>query len=224
MMQDYPKLLAQTEAVGFTQFQRLHAFSAVKNAIRDGVDKQKSGNAAEVAATGEQDMYAWSAHMLQSVGAKVETAPASTYRGISVAFPPQIVFAPSFGVTQAEVASKIAGGANIAISARSSLLLDGESIKIAALDLDGALIIHAHPQAQVVVDGLVVRNAGWRFGELTDEEEKQVDQKYAIRGYTLKREAQTYFRFDQPGTYVLNEQTRAQYENPNYSHPARRAQ
>lgn len=57
MMQDYPKLLGKGSNVGFTQFERLHAFSAVKNAIADGAEKQKSGNAAEVAATGEQDMY-----------------------------------------------------------------------------------------------------------------------------------------------------------------------
>jgi UDP-sugar pyrophosphorylase len=224
LMQDYPKLLPQKTAVGFTQFQRLHAFSAVKNAIADGVSKQQSGNAAEVAATGEQDMYAWSVSMLASVGAKVDTAPATSYRGVSVAFPPHVVFAPSFGVTQQEVTSKLTGGAAIDISAKSSLLVDGENITLQALSLDGALVIHAVPGAHVKVDGLRVQNAGWRFKELTPEEEKSVEQKYAIRGYTLQRHEQAYFKFDQPGEFVLNDETRSQYENKDYKHPARRTQ
>jgi len=95
MMQDYPKLLDQSALVGFTQFDRGCSFSAVKNAIADGADKQRAGNAPEVAATGEQDMYAYSAAVLQAAGAKVETAAEEEFRGVRVRFPPKVIFAPS---------------------------------------------------------------------------------------------------------------------------------
>ncbi len=46
MMQDFPKLLSpQQHKVGFCQFHTWMAFSAVKNSIADGADKQKAGNA-----------------------------------------------------------------------------------------------------------------------------------------------------------------------------------
>lgn len=219
-MQDYPKLLPRGTAVSFTQFSREHAFSAVKNAIADGADKQKSGNAAEVAATGEQDMYAWNVQMLQSVGAKVGQVEEKIYRGIKVQSTPKVIFSPNFGVTQAEVASKLSE--KVTITPTSTLLIDGEQIQLRSLSLDGTLIIHAHPLAKVTVDGLTIHNGGWAFSELNDDTEKSVEQKYAIRGYTLDRKEQAYFRFDQAGEYILNDETRSKYETKEYQHGARR--
>ena len=68
------------------------------------------------------------------------------YRGVSVAFPPQIVFAPSFGVTQAEVASEARRRGDKIQGQRASrpCSLDGEvDHPLVALRLDGALVIHA---------------------------------------------------------------------------------
>lgn len=222
MMQDYPKLLDQSALVGFTQFDRGCSFSAVKNAIADGADKQRAGNAPEVAATGEQDMYAYSAAVLQAAGAKLEAGAEEEFRGVRVRFPPKVIFAPIFGVTTQELQSKLTGKAKIEISARSTLLLDGEQVEVGALRLDGALIVQAVPGAKVRVDGLSVSNSGWSFRPLRPEEDATVDQKYAIRGYVLDRKEQAFFSFDQPGEYVLSDATREQFERKEFTHPARR--
>lgn len=223
MMQDYPKLLGSGQKVGFTQFARWCSFSAVKNALADGADKQKAGNAPEVASTGEQDMYAYSAAILQSVGASLEAGKDEVYGGVRVNFPARVVFEPSFGTTTKELREKLPGNGKIKISARSALVIDGEQVSIGALQLDGALVIHAVPGAKVRVDGLTVSNGGWSFRALSPDDLQQVDQKYAMRGYVLDRAAQTYFLFDKPGEFVLSDANAKEFEKE-YKHPARRPQ
>lgn len=224
MMQDYPKLLDKSALVGFTQFDRGCSFSAVKNTLADGVEKQKSGNAPEVAATGEQDMYQYSSSILHSVGAKIQDGKESNYRGIKVRFPPRVIFAPSVGTTTSELRLKLAGKDLIEISERSTLLMDGENVIVGKLQLDGTLIIQAVPGAHVRIQDLSIRNAGWTFRELSPEEDSTVEQKYAIRGYVLQRAEQAFFSFDKPGEYVLSDATRAEFEQKEYKHPARRSE
>ena len=223
MMQDYPKLLGSGQKVGFTQFARWCSFSAVKNALADGADKQKAGNAPEVASTGEQDMYAYSATILQSVGAHLESSKDEVYGGVKVNFPAKVIFEPSVGTTTAELREKLTGKDKIKISARSTLVVDGDQVSVGALQLDGALIVHAVSGARVRVDGLTVSNGGWRFRALSAEELTQVDQKYAMRGYVLERQEQAYFLFDKPGEYVLSDANAKQFATE-YKHPARRPQ
>lgn len=223
MMQDYPKLLGSGQKVGFTQFARWCSFSAVKNALADGADKQKAGNAPEVASTGEQDMYAYSATLLQSVGAQLESSKDEVYGGVKVNFPARVIFEPAVGTTTAELRDKLPGKDKIKISARSTLVVDGENVSIGALQLDGALIVHAVAGAKVRVDGLTVSNAGWSFRALSAAELASVDQKYAMRGYVLDRAEQAYFVFDKPGEYALSDANAKEFAKE-YKHPARRHQ
>jgi UDP-sugar pyrophosphorylase len=220
MMQDYPKLLDKSALVGFTQFDRSCSFSAVKNALSDGVDKQKSGNAPEVAASGEQDMYAYAVSALRAAGAQVEDDKEVDLRGIKVKTSAHVILSPAFGVTTGEIAAKLPGKERIKVSGRSTLLLDGPQIELHGLELDGALVIQAVAGARVVVDKLSVHNKGWSFKTLSPEEDAKVDQKYAIRGYTLQRDEQAFFSFDKPGEYVLSDETSKQFESE-YKHPAR---
>jgi UDP-sugar pyrophosphorylase len=196
----------------------------VKNALADGVAKQASGNAPEVGATGEADMYLWGANFLSDkswgVGCDIQPAQTQVFKGIKVDFPAHIVLAPSVGTTREEIASKFPGGPKVRVSNNSTLVLDGENIKVNALDLNGTLVIHAVPGANVTVDGLKVQNKGWSFEELKDGQ--KVDQKYEIRGYQINRGEQAYFKFSQPGDYTLNDQTREKLETKEYNHPARR--
>lgn len=211
MMQDYPKLLDAKALVGFAQFQRWTSFSAVKNAIADGVDKQKSGNAAEVAATGEADIYAWSHRVLSEAGVSIAAPTKHTYKGIVVDEDAKIVLYPSVGVTQQQIHNKFMGKDKIKISAKSTLVVDGQDIVFKSLNLDGTLLIRAIPGAFVEIDNLTIHNAGWSFTEITDE--KAVDQKYAVRGYTLSQKETASFVFDTTGTFVLSDATKEQYKS-----------
>jgi hypothetical protein len=75
-------------------------------------------------------------------------------------------------------------GGELRVSGRSTLVLDGEGIKVESLDLDGTLVVKVGPRARVVVRGAVVRNGGWRLvatGEEAVEEER-------IRGFYVAKE------------------------------------
>lgn len=61
---------------------------------------------------------------------------------------PRVVWAPKWAVTFADVVEKVRGGRN-KISQESTLLLDGESIFLEGLDLDGALKMSALDDAKV---------------------------------------------------------------------------
>jgi len=228
MMQDYPKLLTGKVArVGFTQFQRLHAFSAVKNSLSEGVAKVRSGNAPEVAASGESDQYGWCVTLFRQAGATVDVNGTTSYKGIEVPNQPHLLVQPSMATTQQELLKKIEVGAkNTHITSRSSVVLDGENIRLGegGLKVDGCLILLAHPQAEVTINNLTIRNDGWQFEEIPDgaESAEKVEQKYQIRGYTLKRVAQTFFHFDQPGRYTLSDATAKSFEKEYTNHPARR--
>ena len=67
-------------------------------------------------------------------------------------------------------------------------------------------------------------NEGWRFKELlTPEEEKAVESEVRhSRVHARAQGGQEYYRFDQPGEYVLSDATKAQYAVKDYQHPARR--
>ena len=209
MMQDWPKLLSADAKVGFSEFQRWTSFSAVKNAIADAAQKQKDGNAPESGASGEADLYAWSARVLNEGGANVADADNKAYKAVTVKEGAKVVLTPAFGVTQEEIHGRVKGGDRVRLHKDATVVLDG-AITLTALDVHGAVVIRAVEGAEVDVDGLVVNNAGWSFEEVADE--KAVDQKYAVRGYTLKKAGGEEYVFDKPGKYTLSEQTKEQYK------------
>jgi UDP-sugar pyrophosphorylase len=196
MMQDYPKLLGLGSKVGFTQLDRWLSFSAVKNNLEEALGKYKSTGFAESAASGESDIYYLNRRLL-GLGDKVKvqsTEEKQQFAGIPVELGAKIVISPSFGITQAEIAEKLKG-ADIELSARSTLVLDGEHIQIKKLKVDGALVVSAKAGSKVVVDGLTVQNAGFKFVEI-DPTDKGNDQKYRIRGYVLARDGVTVVSSD----------------------------
>ena len=210
MMQDWPKLLSADAKVGFSEFQRWTSFSAVKNAITDAAQKQKDGNAPESGASGEADIYAWSTRVLNEAAANIADPDSKTYKGVTVKEGAKIVLTPAFGVTQEEIHSRVVGGDRVKVGKGGVVVLDG-AVTLTALDVQhGAVVIRAVEGAEVNVDGLVVSNGGWEFEEIVDE--KAVDQKYAVRGYTLKKAGGDEYVFDKPGKYTLSEQTKAQYK------------
>ena len=209
MMQDWPKLLSADAKVGFSEFQRWTSFSAVKNAVADAAQKQKDGNAPESGASGEADLYAWSARVLNEAGANVEDPETRTYKSVQVKEGAKVVLTPAFGVTQEEIHGRVRGGDKVRIHKDATVVLDG-AVTLTAVDVHGTLVVRAVEGAEVDVNGLVVNNSGWSFEEIQDE--KAVDQKYAVRGYTLKKAGGEEYVFEKPGKYTLSEQTKAQYK------------
>ena len=70
------------------------------------------------------------------------------FAGVPVHDGAHIVLMPSFACSLHELRDKLAG-ANIRVSARSTLILDGSNVLINKLDLDGALVVRAAPGINV---------------------------------------------------------------------------
>eukprot|EP01059_Diplonema_ambulator_P007075 TRINITY_DN16608_c0_g1_i1.p1 TRINITY_DN16608_c0_g1~~TRINITY_DN16608_c0_g1_i1.p1 ORF type:complete len:596 (+),score=160.96 TRINITY_DN16608_c0_g1_i1:48-1790(+) len=198
MMQDYPKLLSADAAVGFTTFDRLYAFSPVKNNTKDAAAKEKAGLDANCASSAEADFYKMQCSKLSLCGVEVEEASSSIgYEGINIAWPPRVVLHPSFAPTHAALCSKIGG--NNKISSRSTLIVQGRDIHIANLDLDGALRIKAVDGAKVVIKSLKIRNKGFAMKPA----EAGAPEAYTIRGYSLDKQEVEDLVFDTPGEYTI---------------------
>merc|ERR1712232_548715 len=110
---------------------------------------------------------------------------------------PRVLLEPGFAITQQEVMDKIEGGR---ITERSSLVLEGQGLKIKNLNLDGSLVIRCCPECDVEVDSLVVENEGYELEELSREIE-EVDDAVHIRGYTMAKKGVMEIIISDPGKY-----------------------
>ncbi|XXQ39996.1 UTP-monosaccharide-1-phosphate uridylyltransferase [Plasmodiophora brassicae] len=204
MMQDYPRLLGPDAKVGFTQLERWMAFAAVKNNVADGLGKFNETGFSETAAEGESNLYAIGANLLRLGGDGVripQQTRSATFAGIPTMVGPKVVLRPSFGVTQAEIRSKVQG-ASIDLSASSTLLLSGSGVTIKKLQLDGALVVKAGDGTSIALDNVVEKNAGWQFQAVPTTYK---DQRFAIRGYTLDKRAQRVIEADDLQAHRIND-------------------
>jgi UDP-sugar pyrophosphorylase len=205
MMQDFPKLFGPSDKIGFTQIERWLSFSAVKNNPKDARAKYDKTTFAESASTGEASEYYFGRRVLARCGVSVEeNGTLVDYGGIPTQTGARVVLCPNFGVTMAEIASKFPTPADVTITSKSSLVLDGSSVTIKSLRLDGALIISAVDGAEVLVDGAVVENAGWTFDPVAFDDASR-EEKYRIRGYAPSaRDGESVFNITAAGKYIID--------------------
>mmetsp|Transcript_6451 Transcript_6451/g.11349 ORF Transcript_6451/g.11349 Transcript_6451/m.11349 type:complete len:704 (+) Transcript_6451:148-2259(+) len=204
MMQDFPKLMADElgagASVGFTTLDKWLSFSPAKNSVATGAANTAAGTPPATISTAEAENYAAAARRLaEATGATVGAPVPVEYAGVTFELGPKVVLHPSFAVTTAQLRAKVRGA--VKVSGRSALVLEGAGVRVGqnGLDLDGALAVRAAPGVEVVLDGLVVRNAGWEFRPLTAEEER--DEQMAIRGYALERRETLEIVLTEPGRY-----------------------
>mmetsp|Transcript_5001 Transcript_5001/g.7584 ORF Transcript_5001/g.7584 Transcript_5001/m.7584 type:complete len:706 (+) Transcript_5001:201-2318(+) len=207
MMQDIPKLfqkeMGSTANIGFTTFDRWFTFSPAKNSLESGIEAVAGGNTAPgTMSSAESDKYIQNQRKLKFAGMDVDVthdeADFVTVGGIPVTPGPRIILCPGFAITQEEVMNKIEGGK---ITKRSSLVLEGQHLKVKNLDLDGALVIRAGPECDVTVDGLSVQNKGWELEELPKDVD--VAETVAIRGYTMAKHESTEILITEPGKFFV---------------------
>jgi len=200
MMQDLPKELPPEARVGFAQFDHWISYGPVKNNPMDALKKFKSGNTPQCGTTGESDLFAANCRILRMLGADIEGPRKETFNGIDVDLEARVVWSPQWAHSLAATAARIAPGAQIKISQRSTLILDGDII-LERLSLDGALTITARPGSCVRVVDLDVTNDGWVL-EPTAMEEKG-DEVAWIRGFKVRRGETRELVFDSPGEHIV---------------------
>eukprot|EP00978_Attheya_sp_CCMP212_P035365 scaffold153556_cov45-Attheya_sp.AAC.3 len=206
MMQDLPKLfqkeMGSDANIGFTMFDRWFTFSPAKNSLEAGIEAVEGGNNAPgTMSSAESDKYIQNQRKLKFAGMDVpvsEEKDLVKVGGIPVTPGPRIILSPSFAITQQELMDKIEGGR---ITQRSALVLEGESLKVKNLQLDGALVIKTGHDCIVEVDGLVVENKGFKLKEIP--EGADVPETVSIRGYTMDQNEVLEIVITEPGTYKI---------------------
>jgi len=206
MMQDYPKLMAKelgnTAKIGFTTLDKWMCFSPAKNSVETGADNNKKGVPPATISSAEAEHYAAITQKLVEVTkANIEPASPVEFAGVGFDLGPRIVLKPSFAVTSKQLSEKIKNSA-LKVSSRSTLILDGQGITIDSLDLDGALKVMITEGVSLKIEGLTVRNKGWQFRALSEEE--QSIESNAIRGYILEKLETREIVISEPGRYVIN--------------------
>uniref|UniRef100_A0A7S2Y4M2 UTP-monosaccharide-1-phosphate uridylyltransferase n=1 Tax=Fibrocapsa japonica TaxID=94617 RepID=A0A7S2Y4M2_9STRA len=204
MMQDFPKLMSKElgnhARIGFTTLDKWLSFSPAKNSLDTGAGNAKNGVPPATVSSGEAENYAATARkMKETTGCELGEPEEVEFEGVTFPLGPRIVLKPSFAVTQDQLKQKISS--NVKISTRSSLILEGEGIKLDSLDLDGALSITVEPGVHLTVRDLAVNNAGWKFTELSQSEHTTPEAQ--VRGYTLVKEGTQSYHITEPGNYVL---------------------
>lgn len=133
--------------------------------------------------------------------------------GVPLQMTPRLVLAPSFRPTVGAALARLRGGpadmggdGRISVTARSSLLLDGQ-INVERLQLDGALRIIAAPGATVTIRKLSVANTGVELHELSEAQlsDAAVPEAERLRGFRWVAAEERTIRFDEPGEHIIDE-------------------
>jgi UDP-sugar pyrophosphorylase len=165
-------------------------------------DVKKGGKAPGTMSSAESDKYIQNQRKLKYAGVDIHITTEDelvSVAGIPVTPGPRVILCPGFAITQREIMDKIDEGNRI--SKRSSLVLEGEGLRVKNLDLDGALVIRTGHDCDVTVDGLVVRNKGYEIVEVGEGED--VPEEVAIRGYTMTKHEVMEIIINEPGKYHI---------------------
>ncbi|KAA3468555.1 UDP-sugar pyrophosphorylase-like [Gossypium australe] len=198
MMQDYPKTLPPSARVGFTVMDTWLAYAPVKNNPEDAA-KVPKGNPYHSATSGEMAIYRANSLILKKAGVQVEDPVQQVFNGQEVEVWPRVTWKPKWGITFAEIKSKVSGSCSI--SQRSTMALKGRDILLENLTLDGALIINSTDGAEVKVGGSI-KNKGWLI-ERIDYKDTAFPEELRIRGFRMEKKEQLEETYSQPGKYTL---------------------
>ena len=125
--------------MGYVGYPLDFGYFPCKNGLATAARLAAQGVPPYAASTAEMAVYAAHAAALRLLGATVAPARERTFHGVPVALGPAVVLAPSFCPCLTELRPKLPSPAQIVISERSTLLVDGAHIVIEQLELDGAL-------------------------------------------------------------------------------------
>ena len=202
MMQDLPHALPAGAPVGFcTVNQVWAAYSPVKNALADAAAKAAAGAPTHSAAAAETDGYACNAAALRAVGVSMPPATRAVFKGVPVDVGVIATWSPRWALTLDDLAARLPTPSSITLAPGAVFVVakGSPSITLASVDIDGALVINAIPGATVTLDGVTVRNGGWRYIELS--EDKPAPEEARMRGFKLCKKGTLTLEYDVPGVY-----------------------
>jgi hypothetical protein len=146
------------------------------------------------------------ASSLRLLGCAVPPPAERAFHGVTCPLGAAVVLHPSFAPCLTALRSKLPTPQAVSLSARSTLLVRGRSVRIERLRLDGCLEIDVCDGASLVVRDLAVVNDGWRFDELSGAvvASEACPEVLRMRGYTLRKHASRRLCITVPGAYEVD--------------------
>ena len=194
MMQDYVKTTPPGQKVAWTRYPNTFGYYPAKNDIVSAAKLSAQGVPPHSASSSEFAVYEMHATSLRLLGAAVAPPTRRTFRGVGVDAGPAVVLAADFAPCLSLLRAKLPTPKDISVTARSTLVVRGAAVEIHSLELDGALVIEVADGASLVINSLAVKNDGWEFRELSDDEQAREEEATAIRGYRLVRHDAKYLK------------------------------
>lgn len=148
--------------VGYTQVPAELGYYPVKNSLRAAAELCARGIPPMGAATAEAAVYRAHGALMRVLGCRLEQPVEAVYAGVRVDEGPRVVLTPAFAASVVQLRAKLLAPAEIAVSRRSTLVIDGANVTIRALNLDGALLIEVAPCASLHIESLEMHNEGAR--------------------------------------------------------------
>ncbi|CAE8624158.1 unnamed protein product [Polarella glacialis] len=206
MMQDYAKVLGPQARVSFTRYPLEFGYFPCKNDIATAARLASEGTPPHGAASSEAAVYHAFGTMLSLLGAKVAPAELRQWRGGPQLMGPAVVLWPDFAPCFAELRRKLGSSASSwNLAPGCSLEIQGQDIRIDALDLAGALKIRVVSGASLHIQGLRVQNKGHEFVALSEAEQSgEAPESLRIRGYRLVAHETKVIEVLEPGAFVLD--------------------
>lgn len=206
MMQDFPKLLPEGAKVGFTCLPGWLCYSPCKNNFADAAAALANGIPAACPFTSEADQYAVYVKLLRLLCVDIEEKNALTVLGVSATMGPLLVIHPSCAIFPCELAARFPHPEQVKITARSTLLLEGD-VTVHRLCLDGALQVQAAAGSTVCVhlpSDTWLTNTGHVLQILSPDELTAADEVVRMRGYQLSCREMKSCLSSQQGAWVFN--------------------
>lgn len=150
--------------VGYTQVPAELGYYPVKNSLRAAAELCARGIPPMGAATAEAAVYRAHGALMRVLGCRLEQPVEAVYAGVRVDEGPRVVLTPAFAASVVQLRAKLLAPAEVAVSRRSTLVIDGANVTIRALNLDGALLIEVAPCASLHIESLEMHNEGARAG------------------------------------------------------------
>ena len=193
--------------MGYVGYPLAFGYFPCKNDLPTAARLASQGGPPYAASTSEMAVYAAHAAALRALGAHVAPARERVFHGVPVLLGPAVVLAPAFCPCLSLLRPKLPHPGRIAISERSTLLVDGTDVCIEQLELDGALEVRVCAGASLTIRSLHVRNDGWQFDQLSDAVLKSAScpDVLRIRGYTLRKNGGRTIAVEQPGAWVVED-------------------
>jgi hypothetical protein len=174
-------------------------------------------------ATAEAALYHYNRRLLADCGGKVDVELDKVFNagGLQMKGGARVIMEPSFAISIAELLTKFErprvtnvpeadSKIGVVVTPKSVLILSGQHLRVAGLQVDGSLYVKASTKSHVLIDNLTLVNEGWHMSSINEKKRKRMRSElwdYMQRGFKVSLSKDMVCTYDLEGSFELFRQT-----------------